>query len=104
VYNHDYQDHKIAPFNVQENDLIYTSMVVDMMDDCNQRDINCNNQFATTNNFTMFPNDNVTGFTILQIQQALNGATSWNQWKGNMKNGKSTQAIQNIDDLFTNWY
>jgi hypothetical protein len=49
----------------------YTSVVVDMIDNENQR-------FSRNHaGNPAFPLDNVEGYNILQIEQALRGATSW---------------------------
>ena len=45
----------------------FTSIVIDMMDNENQRVLNSNNNL---------PQDRVSGYTILQIQQGLRGVKS----------------------------
>jgi len=50
----------------------YTSAGYDMLDSFNQRDRHNNN---------LIPIDRVEGYTINQLENALNGATAWHIWK-----------------------
>ena len=52
----------------------YTSAGFDMIDNFNQRDLYGIN----------FPVDNVSGYNINQLQNALIGANSWNEWRDNI--------------------
>ena len=101
-YESNEQDEKIAPFNARDNDLIYTSIVVDMIDNCNQRDA-CN-RFSTANNTNQFPQDRVSGYTIRQVEQGLRGARSWNAWRNNMRDRYHNGTEGFLNELFANWY
>ncbi len=101
-YRNNFQDRRISPFNERENDLIYTSIVIDMIDDCNERDMLCN-VFNQGFDSLEFPNDNVEYYTIKQIEDGLKGARSWNAWRDNMKEISNSTSSQ-IDLLFSNWY
>jgi hypothetical protein len=63
------------------------------MDDFNQR-VEFNNN--------ALPVNNVDGFNINQLENALRGAKSWYQWRDNLKN--TIPAMSNeLDELFANW-
>lgn len=90
-----YQDRKIEGFTTRANDLIYTSIIIDLMDNENQRITRGNGR----------PTDRVSGYTIGQIERALRGARSWNQFRDRVKNINSSNTDNNqIDELFANWY
>ena len=86
-YNYQYQTIKEKP--------IYTSIVVDMIDDENQR---------ITNRSIAYPLDRVSGYTIQQIEAGLRGATSWNGWRDNMRNKHNNSTKNFLSELFGNWY
>ncbi|SFH34768.1 hypothetical protein [Pedobacter insulae] len=76
----------------------YTNIVIDMIDD----------------EVPTYPNpgsnrghngalDQVEGYSIVQIQNALCNQTSWNGWKNNIKNLYINGTENNLDALFTNW-
>ena len=54
-------------------------------------------------NFGTFATDLVKDYTIKQIQDALLGALSANQWKNNLKNNNENNTEQNLDALFSAW-
>ncbi|MCL5245180.1 hypothetical protein M4I21_05125 [Cellulophaga sp. 20_2_10] len=90
-----YQDRKIEGFTSKANDLIYTSIIIDLMDNDNQRITRGNGR----------PTDRVSGYTIGQIERALRGSRSWNQFRDRVKNINSSNTDNNqIDELFANWY
>jgi hypothetical protein len=64
-----------------------------MIDNMNQRDF-----FGNT-----FPIDNVSGYTIRQLQDALIGAGYWSQWRDNIKNRYNNPTEISLDELFNNW-
>ena len=103
-YSNNIQNQRIAPFNVRENDLLYTSLVVDMIDNCNQRTNVCYTTSITPRNLNEFPQDRVSGYTITQIEQGLRGARSWNQWRDNMINRHTNATENRLNELFSNWY
>lgn len=89
MYENNLQNQRILP------NIHYTSAGWDMMDNTNQR---------TTPNFnSLLPQDRVSGYTITQLQSALIGARSWNQWRDNIKNKYYNSTEQHLDELFANW-
>lgn len=75
----------------------YTLVVVDMIDPNYPSDSFNDN---LTNGLW---NDNVTGYTIQQIEDALNGKKTWNGWRDNIKNRYSNGTKNNLDALFAHW-
>lgn len=56
----------------------------------------------------MIDNDNstqdlVTGYSIKQIEDALVGRKTWNDWRDNIKNLHNNATENNLDALFTYW-
>ena len=47
--------------------------------------------------------DKVSGYTIRQIEDALDGSETWNEWKNNIKNSYENETEENLDDLFDYW-
>ena len=47
--------------------------------------------------------DQVSGYTISQIEDALNNAKTFNQWKNNIKNLYNNGTENNLDNLFNYW-
>lgn len=97
IYPEDYnfQNRRISGFTSYPNDLIYTSIIIDLMDNDNQR----------ITRGTGRPVDRVSGYSISQIESALKGATSWNKFRDKVKNINSSNSDDNeIDELFANWY
>lgn len=78
---------------------IYTSIVVDMIDDCDQRVNKC----GTYKVSTYKPKDQVSGYTILQIEQGLSGVRSWNAWRDQIKALHNNSTEVWLDELFGNW-
>lgn len=74
-------------------DNLYTSCGFDMIDNMNQRD-----SFGNT-----YPIDNVSGYTIRQLQFAMVGASSWHEWRDNIKNRYDNPTEIYLDELFNNW-
>lgn len=72
----------------------YTNVVVDLID--TDADNASNNGYGPTNG------DNVTGYTMCQIEDALIGINTWIKWKDNIK--KYNNATKNnVDALFASW-
>ena len=92
--NHDYKDGYQRQSIQEERE--YTSIVIDMMDNENQR-------VTRTSPRGPLPQDRVSGYTILQIQQGLRGVKAWYQWRDNMR-GISNPTSNNINELFGNWH
>lgn len=82
-----YQDQTIA----EENH--YTSAGWDMIDNVNQR----------TLYGAAFPNDRVSGYNIVQLEQALKGARTWWGWRDNIRNRNTNATEGNLNELFDNW-
>ena len=76
-------------------DRMYTSIVVDMIDNENQR--------AITGDVA-FPQDRVENYSILQVEQGIRGATSWNDWRNNMVNRHTNPSRGFLNELFANWH
>ena len=76
----------------------YTSGGWDMIDNINQR---IHLEFGNGN--IAYPVDRVSGYTIKQLENALNGAKSWNEWKDNIKNNYINSTSIYLDELFSNW-
>jgi len=100
VANYNYQDgnqrRRIPPFNESEDEIIYNSLVIDLIDDINQRFIREDSEL---------PLDRVSGFEISEIESALRGADSWNQWKFNTSliNQRNSFSLE-VYELFENWF
>lgn len=67
-----------------EPDYFYTGVVQDMIDGVNGY-------------------DQVSGYTIKQIEDTLNGIKTWNSWRDKIKNSYSNATRNNIDILFDYW-
>lgn len=76
---------------------VYTSLVIDLIDTENQR-------YTYGNGSSLYPQDRVEGYTILQIQEALRGAESWNAWRDNLKEKYNNSTEIYVDELFGNWH
>lgn len=72
----------------------YTQVVIDLID---------SRADDFTNNGTNFPNDQVTGYTMKQIEDALKGQKNWNGWRDNIKNKYTNGTENNVDALFNFW-
>jgi hypothetical protein len=99
-YNYDNgeQFKRISPYQSDEEDLHYTSLVIDLMDSYNQR-------LERGSLGYRYPQDAVSGYTITQIETALKGSESWNQWRNRMIELYPQQASSiHVSDLFANWY
>jgi hypothetical protein len=71
----------------------YTQIVVDMIDgptDFNEGSENINE-------------DNVTGYTIKNIEDVLSNTTSWADWHNNIKNSYENTTENNLQTLFNHW-
>lgn len=78
---------------INEN-IHYTTGIFDLTDNVNQR-------FIPTANFQL-PDDPAEGYSPLQLQQALIGARSWNQYRNNIKS-LNIDNPADVDTLFANW-
>jgi len=73
----------------------YTQVVVDMIDP------NYSSIFANEN-FGLW-NDNVTGYTIKQIEDVLSNTSTWQDWENNIRNTYNNATEANLPALFTHW-
>ncbi|PCJ97091.1 MAG: hypothetical protein COA50_05485 [Flavobacteriaceae bacterium] len=71
----------------------YTSAGWDMLDNVNQR----------TLYGAAFPNDRVSGYSIVQLEQALKGARTWTGWRDNIRSRYANTTEGNLNELFANW-
>ncbi|RAJ12162.1 hypothetical protein [Olleya aquimaris] len=76
----------------------YTSGGWDMIDDINQR---TDPDFG--NGDLDFPADNVSGYSITQLENALFTANSWWKWRDNIINMYDNPTEGNLFELFANW-
>lgn len=98
IGNGNFQEQMLARFTTRPNDLIYTSIVVDLIDNDNQR-------FTRGHGGSVaFPQDRASGYTILQVEQGLRGSASWNMWRDNIRNRHVNGTEGSLNELFANWY
>gem|GEM_PF-569961 len=71
-----------------------THVVMDMIDTRS----NDNNP-----NGARYPHDRVEGYTIRQIEDALIGVVTWNQWRDNIKRRYNNATSIHLDALFDYW-
>lgn len=69
----------------------YTLVVMDMIDN--------DNRFGNTS----ISGEGVSGYTIRQIEDALNGQKTWVNWKNNIKIRYNNATENNLDALFDYW-
>lgn len=72
----------------------YTQVVMDMID-------TRSDDFR--NNGANHPDDQVSGYTMRQIEDALKGQKNWNGWRNNIKNKYNNGTENNLDALFSFW-
>ncbi|TVZ25917.1 hypothetical protein JM83_0858 [Gillisia sp. Hel_I_86] len=92
ISGYEYKFNNYQNFGILD-DIHYTSAGWDMIDNTNQRF-----RYGLTR-----PIDRVSGYTLKQLEDALIGARSWNQWRDNIKNMYNNSTEQYIDELFANW-
>ncbi len=80
----------------------YTQVVVDMIDNRAPLDALGNpiNHNKGSENLT---EDDVSGYTIKQIEDVLSYTPTWEYWKTNIKNKYTNATEGNLDALFTYW-
>ncbi|WP_412466722.1 hypothetical protein [Pedobacter sp. KLB.chiD] len=71
----------------------YTNVVIDLVDANGSFD---NNGFSDSR-------DLVSGYSMIQIQDALNGASNGTDWKNNLKDNYENNTKQHLDALFNAW-
>lgn len=72
----------------------YTQLVVDLVDSRTD---------DFTNNGANFPDDQVAGYSMKEVEDALKGQKTWNGWRDNIKNKYNNGTENNVDALFTFW-
>jgi len=75
---------------------VYSPIVIDLLDDYNQRTIN-----GSTNENR--PNDRVKGYRLWQIQSALNSSRGIHNWKEKLKNLFNNPTEKFVDELFNEY-
>ncbi len=71
----------------------YTPIVWDLMDDFNQREHHGNN----------YPIDNVSGYTLVQLENALYGNFTWTSWREGIRNNYVNPSESYLNELFANY-
>jgi hypothetical protein len=84
-----YPNYKGRTWN--REDPAYTLVVTDMIDGIGVNDTN----FGFSNS-----NDQVSGYTIRQLEDALVGVKTWNQWRDKIKSMYNNPSENNLDKLF----
>jgi hypothetical protein len=75
----------------------YTPLVVDLMDEENQRNTRGHN------GSTDWPIDRVSGYSINQIETSFKKSKTWTEWRTNLFNDHSNSTENNLQELFDNW-
>jgi hypothetical protein len=76
--------------------VLYLPLIVsDVIDESAQFSIRTNFDFLDSDGF-----DNVSGYSIRQLEDALIGQRTWNGWRDNIKNKYDNATETNIDALF----
>lgn len=94
-------------FSLQYKRLNYTGVVQDLVDG-RPLEKRSSLWWDYSKNETGSPNikkvyiDNVTGYTMKQIENALNGALTWDEWKDKIKK-YNNETSQNVDATFIYW-
>ncbi len=83
----------------------YTGIVEDMIDGVKIR--KSYYYYKNDNNPWVYSyksyNDNVSGYSMRQLEDALKGQKNWNNWKNNIKNKYKNGTKNNLDDCFSYW-
>ena len=82
---------------------LYTQVVVDMIDPHPPIDPATNKPRNINNGSEKLDVDNVTGYTIRQIEDALNEKRSWTDWRNSIINRYDNGTEENLDELFDYW-
>jgi len=91
---HDWNNLTFADINGHYKS-IYTPLVIDLIDNINQR--------ATNRNSKDYPIDRVNGFTLGQIEDALEKVVTLKEWRDNLKSRYNISTDKRIDELFENY-
>ena len=88
VFENNYQ------FRTPLNDPKYTSLMVDLIDNFNQR---------VVYNNSIYPVDRVNSYTIKQVEDKVMDTKTFYSFKNALFNGYSNPTENNLDELFNNW-
>ena len=75
----------------------YTPIVVDLIDEENQRNTRGHNGSAD------WPIDRVNGYTISQIETSFKKSKTWTEWRTNLFNDHTNSTENSLQELFDNW-
>jgi hypothetical protein len=75
----------------------YTLIVSDLIDTNNSRNTNYGYGSDQTGGTEL---DQVSGYTIQQIEDVLEDTSSWKDWKNNIKNRYDNDTEEHLDRLF----
>jgi hypothetical protein len=95
--NFEYNPKKISPiygnfqYEILDKQNYYTPALFDLIDNINQRNFRYD-----------YPQDNVTGFTIKEVQDIVQYSNSWGELKEKCK-AKHPEKSTSIDELLSNW-
>ena len=84
--------------------LRYTGVVQDMID--GSKDTTSMYHFTDSNPWVYSQksySDKVSGYSIRQIEDALAGQKTWNDWRDNIKNKYNNGTKNNLDAIFNHW-
>lgn len=87
-YQYNYINYQYRKISAENH---YTSAGWDMIDNVDQSAYG-----------TGYPVDRVSGYTIKQLELALIGAKSWEQWRDNIKKYEN-ETSRYLNELFANW-
>lgn len=88
IFENNYQ------FKTPSNDPKYTSLMVDLIDNFNQR--------IAYNNY-IYPLDNVNGYSIKQIEDKVMDNKTFYSFKSALRDTYTNPTENNLDELFNNW-
>ncbi len=74
----------------------YTPVVVDLLDNNNQR----TTPSTHVANPTYWPDDRVTGYSLSQIESSMKKSLTWSDWENNLRNDYSNSTEEFLDELF----
>jgi hypothetical protein len=80
----------------------YTQVVVDMIDDKAQLDV-FGRPLNLNEGSEVLTQDDVTGYTIKQIEDVLRNTSTWKDWENNIKNNYNNGTEDKLSALFTHW-
>lgn len=88
-----YNDYRGATYN--DKYPAYTNVVIDLID--------TENDHIYNEGHNKRQGDDVSGYTMEQIESALIGCNTWEKWKNNIKSKYNNETEKNLDALFAAW-